>query len=141
MGFSQNCHFFVGETNISFLLLTFVPSKHVAAKPESEKGMIAKLGLDDWKFALPVGLFIGIPTIANEVSILLHYFLVYTNINFPQPFLTHQSLHISLSRSWSSRQSLNWSPASFSFAPPCTPRQAAWWRSPWTNIETMSTLR
>jgi hypothetical protein len=32
--------------------------------------MISKLGLDDWKFALPVGLFIGIPTFANEVLVL-----------------------------------------------------------------------
>lgn len=32
--------------------------------------MLSKLGLDDWKFALPVGMFIGIPTLANEVLVL-----------------------------------------------------------------------
>jgi hypothetical protein len=29
--------------------------------------MISKLGLDDWKFALPVGMLVGIPAIRNEV--------------------------------------------------------------------------
>jgi hypothetical protein len=36
-------------------------------KPQS---MIQKLGLDDWKFALPVGMIVGIPTLANEVLVL-----------------------------------------------------------------------
>jgi len=49
------------------LTLTHSP---IASKPDAEKGVIAKLGLDDWKFALPVGLFIGIPTFANEVLVL-----------------------------------------------------------------------
>jgi len=39
-------------------------------KPEEEKGIISQLGLDDWRFALPIGLFIGIPTMANEVLVL-----------------------------------------------------------------------
>ena len=25
-------------------------------------------GLDDWKFALPVGMLVGMPVLANEVS-------------------------------------------------------------------------
>jgi len=32
--------------------------------------MIAKLGLDDWKMALPAGLFVAIPTLGNEVLVL-----------------------------------------------------------------------
>jgi hypothetical protein len=32
--------------------------------------VLSKLGLDDWKFALPVGMFIGIPCLANEVLVL-----------------------------------------------------------------------
>ena len=32
--------------------------------------MISKLGLDDWKFAIPVGMLVGIPALANEVLIL-----------------------------------------------------------------------
>lgn len=39
----------------------------VEKKPETT---LSKLGLDDWKFALPVGMFIGIPTLANEVLVL-----------------------------------------------------------------------
>lgn len=43
----------------------------LATKPEADKsGIISKLGLDDWKFALPVGMFIAIPTLANEVLVL-----------------------------------------------------------------------
>ena len=29
---------------------------------------MSKYGLDDWKFALPVGILFGMPVIANEVS-------------------------------------------------------------------------
>jgi len=38
-------------------------------KPE-DVSLIAKLGLDDWKFALPIGLFIAIPALSNEVLVL-----------------------------------------------------------------------
>ena len=36
-------------------------------KPET---FLSKIGLDDWKFALPVGMMVGIPTLANEVLVL-----------------------------------------------------------------------
>ena len=29
--------------------------------------MISKLGLDDWKFAIPAAMLVGIPAISNEV--------------------------------------------------------------------------
>lgn len=35
-----------------------------------EKGLLAKLGLDDWKFALPAGMLVGIPALSNEVIVL-----------------------------------------------------------------------
>jgi hypothetical protein len=41
----------------------------VEKKEEEKTGLIAKLGLDDWKFALPMGLFVGIPALSNEVII------------------------------------------------------------------------
>jgi hypothetical protein len=37
----------------------------VDEKPKT--GLLSKYGLDDWKFALPVGLLLGIPALANEV--------------------------------------------------------------------------
>lgn len=42
----------------------------LSAKPADNNGVIASMGLNDWKFALPVGLFIAIPTLANEVLVL-----------------------------------------------------------------------
>mmetsp|Transcript_18232 Transcript_18232/g.40463 ORF Transcript_18232/g.40463 Transcript_18232/m.40463 type:complete len:342 (-) Transcript_18232:66-1091(-) len=39
-------------------------------KKADEESILHKLGLDDWKFALPVGMFIGIPCLANEVLVL-----------------------------------------------------------------------
>jgi hypothetical protein len=45
----------------------FIPSSPIADKKEEKTGLIAKLGLDDWKFALPMGLFVGIPALSNEV--------------------------------------------------------------------------
>jgi hypothetical protein len=42
-------------------------------KKEEKKGLLAKFGLDDWKFALPAGLLVGIPAVANEVSFLPHF--------------------------------------------------------------------
>mmetsp|Transcript_28311 Transcript_28311/g.47613 ORF Transcript_28311/g.47613 Transcript_28311/m.47613 type:complete len:346 (-) Transcript_28311:366-1403(-) len=41
----------------------------ILEKKEPE-GMVAKLGLDDWKFALPLGLFVAIPALSNEVLVL-----------------------------------------------------------------------
>jgi hypothetical protein len=35
-----------------------------------EKGFIEKMGLNDWKFALPIGMLAGIPMISNEVLII-----------------------------------------------------------------------
>lgn len=40
------------------------------ADKKEDGGIISKLGLDDWKFALPFGLFIAIPAITNEVLII-----------------------------------------------------------------------
>lgn len=37
---------------------------------KEEKGLIGKLGLDDWKFAIPVGMLVGIPALSNEMIIL-----------------------------------------------------------------------
>lgn len=39
-------------------------------KPEEKKGLIARLGLDDWKFALPVGMILAIPALGNEILVL-----------------------------------------------------------------------
>lgn len=41
------------------------------SKDAEEKSMVEKLGLNDWKFAVPVGLLVGIPAVSNEVNILL----------------------------------------------------------------------
>jgi len=38
-----------------------------AIKNEKKDGPIKSLGLDDWKFALPAAMFVGIPSIHNEV--------------------------------------------------------------------------
>merc|ERR1711871_384269 len=34
------------------------------------ESILSKIGLHDWKFALPIGMFIGIPTLANDVLVL-----------------------------------------------------------------------
>ena len=34
-----------------------------------DKGLMHQYGLDDWKFALPIGMLVGMPVIANEVRI------------------------------------------------------------------------
>lgn len=39
-------------------------------KKEENTGLIAKFGLNDWKFALPIGLFVAIPALSNEVLVL-----------------------------------------------------------------------
>lgn len=39
-------------------------------KKEEPKGLIAKWGLNDWKFALPAALLVGIPAVYNEVIII-----------------------------------------------------------------------
>lgn len=39
-------------------------------KSTVEKSWIAKYGLDDWKFALPLGLLIGIPAVSTELLII-----------------------------------------------------------------------
>jgi hypothetical protein len=39
-------------------------------KEAKKESVLSQLGLDDWKFALPAGMFIGIPTLANEVLVL-----------------------------------------------------------------------
>lgn len=42
----------------------------LAAKPASEQGFIEKFGLNDWKFAIPAGMLIGIPALSNDLIIL-----------------------------------------------------------------------
>ena len=37
-------------------------------KPADE-GVVSKLGLNDWKFALPIAMLVGIPAISNEVIV------------------------------------------------------------------------
>ena len=37
---------------------------------EKKDTLLSKIGLDDWKFALPAGMFIAIPTLGNEVLVL-----------------------------------------------------------------------
>lgn len=64
----------------NFVFRNFIPcnstrslvlfSHFCTAEKKEEGGIIAKLGLNDWKFALPIGLFVGIPLISNEVSTL-----------------------------------------------------------------------
>ena len=39
-----------------------------SGQKEEPKTLLAKLGLNDWKFALPIGLFVGLPAVSNEVS-------------------------------------------------------------------------
>lgn len=39
-------------------------------KEEVDQGVVAKLGLNDWKFALPAAMLVGIPAVANEVIVL-----------------------------------------------------------------------
>ncbi len=42
-------------------------------KKEEDTSLIARLGLNDWKFALPIGLFVGIPALSNQVCTETHY--------------------------------------------------------------------
>merc|ERR1711871_875545 len=44
--------------------------KILGVESSEEKGMISKLGLDDWKFAIPAAMLVGIPAISNEVIVL-----------------------------------------------------------------------
>ena len=34
-----------------------------------DEGIISKMGLDDWRFALPIGMILAVPALANEVSL------------------------------------------------------------------------
>ena len=40
------------------------------AENDEEKSWVEKMGLNDWKFALPLGMLVGIPMISNEVLII-----------------------------------------------------------------------
>lgn len=44
--------------------------KILGVESSEEKSMISKLGLDDWKFAIPAAMLVGIPAISNEVIVL-----------------------------------------------------------------------
>lgn len=45
-------------------------TKVLGGKSAADEGLVAKLGLNDWKFALPVAMLVGIPAISNEVIVL-----------------------------------------------------------------------
>jgi hypothetical protein len=49
-------------------LYKYIYSLEKNEKPE-EKGFIEKWGLNDWKFAVPIGMMVGIPAIYNEVTL------------------------------------------------------------------------
>jgi hypothetical protein len=42
----------------------------LAKKDEEEQSFLVKLGLNDWKFAIPVGMLVGIPALSNEIIVL-----------------------------------------------------------------------
>lgn len=44
--------------------------KILGVESSEEKGMLSKFGLDDWKFAVPAAMLVGIPAITNEVIVL-----------------------------------------------------------------------
>jgi len=44
--------------------------KILGVESKEEVGMISKLGLDDWKFAIPAAMLVGIPAISNELIVL-----------------------------------------------------------------------
>lgn len=44
--------------------------KILGVESKEEVGLISKLGLDDWKFAVPAAMLVGIPAISNEVIVL-----------------------------------------------------------------------
>lgn len=52
------------------LASTARPTGVRALSTSSDGGLLAKVGLDDWKRQLPLGIFLGIPLIQNEVLIL-----------------------------------------------------------------------
>ena len=56
--------------------------------------MISKLGLDDWKWALPAGLFIGIPIVNLEVNLILIIFYHHRNASKLHVYTNH--LHITI---------------------------------------------
>jgi len=67
-----------------------------SSKEQGEPSLISKFGLDDWKFAVPVGLMVGIPIISNEILVineetqLLACFMLFcaTMYNFGAPVIT-----------------------------------------------------
>jgi hypothetical protein len=40
---------------------------YISEKKSGPTSVISKLGLDDWKLAVPVGLLVGMPALYNEV--------------------------------------------------------------------------
>ena len=53
-----------------FLVFIIIILDHpLLAHINEEKGFMHQYGLDDWKFALPIGMLVGMPVIANEVWI------------------------------------------------------------------------
>ena len=56
--------------------------------------MISKLGLDDWKFAIPAAMLVGIPAISNEVCIHSFVKIKTSYISLPHVFIMWNSLII-----------------------------------------------
>jgi hypothetical protein len=55
---------------LSFPFLSSRPLIAIQAHVGEEKGFLAKYGLDDWKFALPIGILVGMPVVSNEVYVM-----------------------------------------------------------------------
>ncbi len=47
---------------------SFPTSLPAPAEVGEDRGFMSRYGLDDWKLALPVGILVSMPTLANEVS-------------------------------------------------------------------------
>ena len=48
----------------------------VKKEEDKDQSLISKLGLDDWKMAVPLGMLVAIPALANEVSVFNCIFIV-----------------------------------------------------------------
>ncbi len=53
-----------------FANLLFFSFLSLCTGKKEDQGLLAKWGLNDWKFAIPVGMLVGIPALSNEVIIL-----------------------------------------------------------------------
>ena len=49
-------------------LVNLLSSKKKGEEVDKDASLVSKLGLDDWKLAVPVGILLAIPALANEVN-------------------------------------------------------------------------